>query len=122
MKNKTYDVIKRFVQVILPAVSAAYLSLAQLFDLPNPEKVVGVIAIVTTFLGVSLGINAKTYYDSDEPYDGEIVTTETDSGKLIYSLELGVDPEEIRSMNSVNFKVAHGELSLEEDSQPLQGL
>jgi len=88
----------------LPALGAAYFSLSELWDLPNGEKVVGTIAIITTFLGVLLRIITKQYYNSDAAYDGAIIA-QHDNGTLRYSLELGMDPADIENRNSVAFRV-----------------
>ena len=104
MSNKTYDFVKRLVQVILPALGTLYFSLAGIWDLPNSEKVVGSIVVLTTFLGVALGISSSRYSASDRPYDGNLVVTTTENGKTVYTLELGIDPDEIGSKKQIVFK------------------
>lgn len=105
MTNKMYDILKRLVQVILPATSSAYFALAAIYDLPNPDKIVGTIAVVTTFLGVTLGISTAQYYKSDVPYDGNMVIRSNNVGNKMFSLELNSDPNDIEGKESISFKV-----------------
>lgn len=112
--DRTYDLIKKLVQVILPAFSALYFGLASIWGLPNAEKVVGTIAVVTTFLGVSLGISSAQYAAKDMAYDGKLVITEQDEGPKVFSLEIDGDPEEIEHKKSIAFKVAKESILTEE--------
>lgn len=105
MKNTTYDILKGTVQIGLPGLSSAYFALAEIWGWGGAEKVVGTIAVVTTLLGIILQVVYKQYYNSDSPYDGQIVATHDDQGNLNYSLELGVPPEDIENMSSVAFRV-----------------
>ena len=104
MSDKTYNAAKRLVQVILPAFSALYFGLAQIWGLPEPEKVVGTIAIITTFIGVRLGISNRTYEAMGGGNVGTVVITESDEKKT-FSLELDRDPLDIEDMTSVKFNV-----------------
>jgi hypothetical protein len=38
-------------------------------------------------------------------YDGEVVISTTEEGKTIFGLELEIDPDEIKNMSSLLFKV-----------------
>lgn len=105
MKNKNYDLFRDSVTLGLPAASSLYFGLGELWGLPGVEKVTGTIALLTTFFGVVLRIMSKRYYNSDRPYDGEIVVSETEEGVQQFSLELGVDPSEIPQHTGINFKV-----------------
>lgn len=78
--SRSYDLIKKLVQVIIPAFSAAYFSLAGIWDLPDPEKVVGTLAIVTTFLGVCLGLSTAQYNASGKAFDGVLSVTKSPEG------------------------------------------
>jgi hypothetical protein len=105
LSNKTYDFVKRLVQVILPATSSLYFGLAAIWGLPAAEQVVGTFAVVTTFLGVTLGISSKVYSNSDEAYDGNLIVTSPQEGKHLYSLEVNTDPAELVDKKSITFKV-----------------
>lgn len=61
MKNRSYDILKWVALVALPATSALYLTLAALWNLPNPTEVAGTIAAIDTFLGVLLGVSSAKY-------------------------------------------------------------
>jgi type III secretory pathway component EscV len=100
-----YDWIKRFVQVILPAFSALYLGMAQLYDWSSPEKVVGTVALITTFLGVSLNISSGRYVQSDAGTVGEFVVNEDGGGAAGYRLVLNENPEDLANQERITFKV-----------------
>lgn len=104
LSNSTYDFLKRLVQIGLPAVSALYFGLAQIWGLPGAENVVGTIAIITTFLGTILGISSRRY----NPYSGEIEVTTTDN-KQMFTLGLNDDPAKLADMDSVTFKIVKPE-------------
>lgn len=107
LSNKTYDAVKQVVQVILPAAGALYFGLASLWTdvFPQPEKVVGSIAIFATFLGVVLGITSRQYEKSGAAYDGQIVVTEDDIGDQTLTLEVLGDPAKLVDKKSVSFRV-----------------
>lgn len=112
-----YKVIKQLVQVILPAFSAAYFGLASIWGLPSPEKVVGTIAVITTFLGVTLGISVKNYKSSGLGVSGQMVVKERPGGGLLYSLEVDGPVEDLAEMDAVTFKVVHPDD--EEEPEPV---
>ena len=105
MKDSRYDLIKKFVQVVLPAFASLYFGLAQIWNLPAAEQVVGTIALITTFLGVVLGVSNKKYLESDRPYDGTVVPIADNEGFLKYSLELNDDVESVVAKDKLVFKV-----------------
>lgn len=100
-----YDWVKRFVQIILPAFSALYLGLAQLWNFPEPEKVVGTIALLTTFLGLCLGISANRYVQSNAGTSGEFVVAEDGGGPAGFRLVLNDPPELMADQERITFKV-----------------
>lgn len=61
MSNKTYDVLKYIVQIVLPALGALYFALSQIFGLPYGEQIVGTITALDCFLGEILRISTIRY-------------------------------------------------------------
>ena len=61
MSNKTYDILKRIAQYVLPALGTLYFALAQIWGLPFGEEIVGTITAVDAFLGAVLGISTAKY-------------------------------------------------------------
>lgn len=76
--NRTYEILKWFVQLVLPASATAYAGLGALWHWANVTEVVGTITIITTFLGVILLISNRAYNKSDDRYDGVLVPTPAD--------------------------------------------
>lgn len=61
MSNKTYDILKRIAQYVLPALGTLYFALAQIWGLPFGEEIVGTITAIDAFLGAVLGISTTKY-------------------------------------------------------------
>lgn len=67
--NKIYDILKYVCQIALPAIGTLYFALAQTWNFPYAEQIVGTIAAITTFLGVLLGISSYTYRKDENNAD-----------------------------------------------------
>jgi hypothetical protein len=106
LSNRLYETLKTLVQLWLPALGTLYFTLATIWGLPAAEAVVATLAAIAAFGGVVLRISAKSYAASDSRYDGAIVISQPEPGKTLYSLELGMDPDEIKDLNELVFKVA----------------
>ena len=61
MSNKVYDVLKWISLVCLPAVTALWLTLANIWGFPYAEAIGATLAAITTFLGALLGISSIQY-------------------------------------------------------------
>jgi len=107
LSNRTYDLLKKIVQLVLPAFGALYLSLAETWDLPAADKVVATSAAVAVFLGVILHISAKTFVPESDRFDGEVVVNDNGDGGYVFTLELDGDPNDIPEQESIRFKVVH---------------
>ena len=61
MSDKTYDILKFVAQILLPALGTFYFALAQIWNLPLAEEIVGTITAVDALLGAVLGISTAQY-------------------------------------------------------------
>lgn len=66
MSNKVYDVLKWITLVALPAITALWLTLANIWGFPYAEAIGATIAAITTFLGALLGVSSLQYKRSLE--------------------------------------------------------
>lgn len=66
MNDKTYDILKWIATYLLPALGTLYFALAQIWNLPYGEQIVGSITAVDTFLGVILGLSTSQYNKQKE--------------------------------------------------------
>lgn len=66
MSNKVYDVLKWITLVALPATTALWLALANIWGFPYAEAIGATLAAVTTFLGALLGVSSLQYKRSLE--------------------------------------------------------
>jgi hypothetical protein len=105
LNNKTYDFLKFLALVGLPTVASAYFTLAGQLNLANPEGVVGILTVITTVLGVMLGVSTKQFNKSGAAFDGAISITEGADGAKLYSLDLYGDPSTLDGKQIVSFKV-----------------
>lgn len=106
LTGKTYDALKFLAQVLLPAIGAAYFSLAGIWGLPSADEVVGTIVVVDTFLGVVLQISSSNFQKGVGA--GTIVVKQTPGGKT-YTLEFDGNPElELDDKDRILFDIRGG--------------
>ena len=103
LSNSTYDKLKHFTQVVLPAIGTLYFTLSGIWGLPYGEQVVGSVAAITLFCGVTLAVSNKNY--KSNAYNGEIVARISPEGTKTFSLILAGDPQDLEDQDEVKFKV-----------------
>ena len=106
ISNGIYNKLKPVATTVLPAMAALYITLASLWELPNPDKVAASIAAVNAFLGVILGISTKSWNNSDAKYDGDLTFTGTDEDTGYPDMQLLIkrDPNELAEKNTIRLK------------------
>lgn len=65
LSNEQYDVAKRTVTVVVPAVIALITGLGVLYKF-DTSAITGTIALVATFAGTVLGVSSKNYQKEQE--------------------------------------------------------
>ncbi len=113
-RDKTYDVVKKFVLVLIPSSSFLYFGFSQLFDLPSVVLVLGTLAFISTILGLLLDFSSTMYKKSDSAYDGQLLVTTPLDGQKHLSLQLDAYLEELEQKESITFKVNHQDVLVEE--------
>ena len=98
--NKVYDILKFLAQYFFPACGTLYFALARIWNLPYGTEIVGTISAVDAFLGVLLGISSASYNG-----DGQLVVDSSDDEKDVYSLNLSIPIEELRTRDKITFRV-----------------
>ncbi len=61
MKNSTYDVLKYVAQIVIPAIGVLWFTVAQIWNLPYGQEILGTITAIDCFLGAILGISTVRY-------------------------------------------------------------
>lgn len=103
--NKMYDRLKYVALVLLPASSALYFGLGQIWGFPKIEEVIGTVAVIDTFLGMLLRQSNQNYKNSDARFDGEINVLE-DEGDPVFSVSVGDNPQQVlEEKDEVTLKV-----------------
>lgn len=62
LPNSVYDVLKFLCTILLPAIGTLYFALAQIWDLPFAEEIVGTLSAIAVFIGAIIGISSMQYY------------------------------------------------------------
>ena len=103
--NRLYDRLKYVALVILPAFSALYFGLGEIWGLPKVTEVIGTVAVLDTVLGMILRSSNVRYKTNDARFDGQLDVVE-DEGDTIVSLDIPGDPVEVlESKDEVLLKV-----------------
>jgi hypothetical protein len=107
VKEPWYSRFKWLLWIVVPAFNSAYFALSDLLDLDNALQVVGVLSIVSTFLGVILGISNNAYQNSDARFDGDAVVIPREDDVPLVSLDLNADIPlvSLAERSSLTFKV-----------------
>ena len=79
MSDKTYDLLKKLAQVVLPALGTLYYAVAEIWGFSFGEEVVATIIAIDTFLGVLLDISSARYY-KDKQMEENNADTEVPNG------------------------------------------
>ena len=61
MSNKTYDILKWIATVGLPALTAFWLTIGQIWSIPYTEPIGATLAAITTLACALLGISSIQY-------------------------------------------------------------
>lgn len=102
----TYEKVKWFVQIVLPALITLYFTIDQILDLPHTDEVMGITAAVTTFLGVLLRISTNNFKNDDSRFVGEtyVAMTDDDEIKRVFNVTSdNIDP----TKKELTFKVVN---------------
>lgn len=100
--NKSYEVVKHIVQIVLPASATLYITLGALWNLPRAEEVSGTITALALFLGVTLLVSNKNYH---KEADGVINVEDKVGGGTLFDLVLNQEPEDLKDRSKVVFMV-----------------
>jgi hypothetical protein len=93
MDSRAYDRLKWVALVLLPAVSAAYFGLGQIWHFPFLEEVVGSIAVLDTVLGLLISKSSKDFskrLDAPE-FMGHLTIVQEIDGQ---PLQIRMDPKD----------------------------
>lgn len=106
MSNSTFNALRWIAQYLLPGLGTLYFAIAQIWELPYGEQVLGTISALTIFLGGILGVSRAQYNAKSGGVDGELQIDTTDPDKDIWSLVLNTPLAEIEGRDNVALRVA----------------
>lgn len=104
VSDATFDRLRFVSDILLPAIAALYFGLAQIWELPKAEEVVGTIALVTTAAGALLRALRSSYKSSEARFDGSISIAPGDDPDTS-TLNVSLDPEAMAEKDEVLVKV-----------------
>lgn len=107
LSNKTYDLLKPIVTVVLPALQALYVTLSAIWGWGLEREISGTIAAVNIFLGALVGLSARSYNKSDAKYSGVIQLEDDPANERVnagFALT-DVDPKTLLKKDEIVLKV-----------------
>lgn len=105
LSDGQFNLLRRCVELLLPAIGAFYFAMAELWGWPNPGEVVASIAALTTLLGVVLVVLRNSYEKSDAKFDGQLNVDTSDPERDIFQVDLGDDLPNLASKDAITLKV-----------------
>lgn len=77
LSNKTYDFLKWFALVALPACNLFILTLGKIWDLPYYVQIAATVSAVGVLIAALIGVSSKTYWEDvdeeeEEDEDGTV--------------------------------------------------
>ena len=106
LKNSTYDLLQKLVQLGLPAVATLYLTFSEIWGIPNGPQVAASVTALALFFGVLLRISNKSYIESNAGYDGVLTVNTDDPSKDVYAIELNDGFEDLKHKEHISIKIA----------------
>jgi hypothetical protein len=92
---KLYDRLKFIAQIVLPAVATFWLTVSELWNIPNGPEIAGTITAFDLLLGILLGVSRNQYYKNGANFDGELKMVETEDGNEKVVFDVNSDPETV---------------------------
>jgi Putative phage holin Dp-1 len=106
LNDRKYNLLKKSATIVLPALIALYIGLAQIWHFPKVEEVSGSLALLNTIFGGVIQASKKSYYANNAQYVGQInIHDPADGEKQVFSFELDEDPEKFKTKDEVTFRV-----------------
>jgi hypothetical protein len=91
--------LKRLALIIFPGLGTLYFLVGVIFGFHWMIWVLGGFLVLILYLGILVMATSG--------YNGQIVITQSESGKRVFTLELETDPEDITEMESITFQVVN---------------
>lgn len=72
MKNKVFDILRFLAETGITAIGACYLGLALIWHLPFGEQIRDTCLVLSTLLGVFVGVSRVNYNKQFSPQDEQL--------------------------------------------------
>lgn len=105
LSNAAYDLLNRIALIILPAIGTFYFGLSAIWGLPYGEQVVGTCTAAALFVGALVKLSNRSYSNSDNKYDGEVVVVESSPASVTYDFQTTASLEDLATKKELIFKV-----------------
>lgn len=100
LSNRTYDILKWVALYLLPALGTLCFAVANIWNLPYGEEIVGTITAVDTFIAVIIGISRYSYEG-----DGTLQIDTTSDKTDVFKFDMNTPFEDLADKKTVTFKV-----------------
>lgn len=116
--SRLYGALKWITVIGLPAFSALYYGVSELWNWPHQAQVLGTIALVGTFLGAVLGLSSLSYNASDSKFSGEVHVATDEGGAILKGLILNGDADAVAAKKALMLKVQNVESGTPPEQTP----
>jgi len=65
LTNRTYDILKWVVMIVLPATAALLTAIGEIWGVADMPRIVLTLNAVTAFLGALIGVSSANYYNKE---------------------------------------------------------
>lgn len=105
LNDRTYDLFGNIVRLFIPALGVFYATIAEIWDIPQADRVVGTLAAVGLLLGVILQISKGQYKKTEADKDGVIDVFPTNEGAELGRMSLNLSADDIAGKQLLTLKV-----------------
>lgn len=105
LNDRTYDLFGNIVRLFIPALGVFYATIAEIWDIPQADRVVGTLAAVGLLLGVILQISKSQYKKTEADKDGVIDVFPTNKGAELGRMSLNLSADDIAGKQLLTLKV-----------------
>ena len=105
ISNKTYDWLKWFALLAIPALATLVITVGKVWGLPYSEQIAATITAIGMFMGAVIRISTTKYNASDDGVDGDLIIDNATGNVYISASKL---PSEMAEKSKVTLKtIAH---------------
>lgn len=103
LTNAAYDEFKSFMFIVFPTISSVTFFLS--FFAYELVWFMGILSLLSFFLGICLTISTRRYKVNGAAYDGKMIIDTSDEENKKFTLEVDFDLDKIETKEVLTFKI-----------------